>query len=486
MINPYSMVFINIIASLLLIAGILFYKFTFPKKEINLLVLLILISCLPLISILRTGVYQSGDFNIHLFNTMDFYASLSQGIFIPNWASELNATFGYPLFSFIYPLPYYIMSLYHFMGLSFINSVKLLLISSFIFSGIFMYYWIKDLFGKIPGFVSAVFYLFVPYHLIDMHFRVDVGEVLSFIFLPLSLLTIRKIIVDKQTKWAILGGITIAGLILSHPAISISFIPFIILYALFEFYNLKRRNIKALLLSAFAVILGFLLSSFYWIPGVFEGIYTTRRVLAGITFPKPWELFYSPWRFGFLFQGHYGELSFIIGYVQWLVIGIVIILLLKNRFKNLLQKRFLIFCLVCFLFIFFMMLSISKPIWDAIPLINNFQFAYRLLAIEALFTSAIAGGALVKSFKNKHLIIILVSFAIFTTILNWGNRGNIPTTDSQLSKYLPLSTSIYGGVPLAAPMWVDTEHIWNRQNPPKSPGNCSGRYRNFTNFEKSN
>lgn len=417
MIGPYAMVLTSLIFSVLLFGGTFFYKFIYPKKKINLFILLLLISILPLISILRAGVYQSGDFTINVYKTMALYSALSDKVFLPGWAESLNATYGYPLFIFTYPLPYYTAALFHFIGFSFINSIKLLLISSFILSGVAMYLWAEDLFGKLPAFVAAIFYLFTPYHLIDLNFRADIGETLSFVFFPLTLFFTRKVFKKKGFRWALLGGLSICGLILSHQAVSVSFIPFVILYGLFEFYQLKKKEIRKLFSFCSFILLGFLLSAFYWIPGVFEGIYTRRAITQEILFRNFWEYIYSPWKLGFLFQGNKGELSFIIGYVQLFVVLTAFVFLFRRIIKNTYQRRLLILFLFAFLLTFFMTQSISKPLWYIIPLISNFQFTFRLLADIAFFTSAIA--AIVTKNINKPIIIyLLILIAIFPTILN--------------------------------------------------------------------
>src|SRR6185503_6670395 len=117
------------------------------KKKINLFILLIFLSILPIISIFRVGAYESGDFNIHVYRAMDYYISLKEGIIIPAWAGNLNATYGYPLFVFAQPLQYIIIVFFHVLGFSFITSAKLLLALSFVSSGILMYIWAKDEFG---------------------------------------------------------------------------------------------------------------------------------------------------------------------------------------------------------------------------------------------------------------------------------------------------------------------------------------------------
>src|SRR3989344_89609 len=100
MVDPYKMVVVNTTATFILLLSVLFYKFVYPRKNISFLILLILICVLPTISILRSGTYESGDFNIHIYRIMSFYESLKEGIFMPSWAAELNATYGNPLFIF--------------------------------------------------------------------------------------------------------------------------------------------------------------------------------------------------------------------------------------------------------------------------------------------------------------------------------------------------------------------------------------------------
>ena len=145
MIDPYRMVLVNLISLILLLFGILAFKFLHPKRPINLFVLLILISLLPIISILRQGAYESGDFNIHIYRIIAFFDSLKEGILIPSWAAQLNATYGNPLFLFNYSLPYYAISFFHFIGIDFINSTKLYLGMVFYFSGITIYITVKEI-----------------------------------------------------------------------------------------------------------------------------------------------------------------------------------------------------------------------------------------------------------------------------------------------------------------------------------------------------
>ena len=241
MLDPYRMVFINIIASLFLICGVLFYKYIYPKKKINLFVLLLLISILPVISIFRAGTYESGDFSLHIVRIMPFFDSLKEGILMPSWAAEANATYGNPLFIFNYSLPYYLVSFLHLIGISFISSMKIYLGLTLYFSGIFMYLWIKELTGnKLAAFTSAIFYVFNPFHLIDVHLRATLGESTIFLLIPLLFLFITKY--SKKSKFIYLIWIILFTdlLFLAHPLLASIFFGIGFIYILFMGFKNKK------------------------------------------------------------------------------------------------------------------------------------------------------------------------------------------------------------------------------------------------------
>lgn len=133
--DPYRMVVVHFVAFCFLL-GFIFvrYKKAKPLKPFHILVLVLF---LPLMSIFRAGTYESGDLTFQAYKTLSFYNSLKEGILIPRWSAELNGTYGYPNFIFAYQLPYYITSFFHFSGFDLIKSVKLLLISTYFFSGVF-------------------------------------------------------------------------------------------------------------------------------------------------------------------------------------------------------------------------------------------------------------------------------------------------------------------------------------------------------------
>lgn len=459
MLPQYKLVLINLILSCLLAIAIITYRYFYPKKNINLFFLLIALSILPLVSILRTGTYESGDLSLHSKIAMPFYQTLTEGNILPRWASDLCAGYGCPNYIFMYMLPYYIISIVHLIGFSFINSIKILLTSTFIASGIIMYFWSKEELGKVGAFVSSIFFLFAPYHLVNTHFRVDIAEATAYIFLPLNFLATKKVIESNSKKWILIQAISLASLILSHQAVALGFFPFIITYGIFA-WKRKRLTARKLLNYFIVIFFGILITTFYWIPIIVEKQYILWGHIAGVVFPQMYEFFYSPWRYGLLFQGPIGQLSFIIGYIQWIIILISLFVFKKINKK---YKGLLFFSLTSFFICILLMQSFSKYFWEIVPLVKNFQFVYRLLNLTAFFSSIIA-GVIVVFINKKWFLVFVCCIAIFSTILNWGNRRTIPEIDDNYLKNEMLVEERSLG-DLTLPIWVDTKtrnYIENR------------------------
>lgn len=468
MLDPYRMVAVNIIASSILIFGIGFYKYIFPKKKINLFVLLILISILPIISIFRTGAYESGDFNIHIYRIMSFSDSLVEGNFMPSWAAELNATYGNPLFIFNYSFSYYLISIFHFSGLSFIASMKIYLGLTFFLSGIFMYLWIKTLTNnKLASFTAAIFYLFTPYHLIDFHFRATPGESTCFALIPLLFYFVSKYFNEKRSIFLILISIFTILLFLAHPLLAFVLSGILVVYIFFYAYISKTYNLS--LLGFFAFVIGFIGSTHTWIPFFIYKPYMFSDPSHQLPFNDFASLFYSPWRYGFLFQGHYGELALMIGYTQIFIIIILILLFIIQKISSKI-KSYLVFWLSMFSFFLFLMHPSSDIIWQFFPGLWMLIPFGRLLLPAAVFTSVLAGYFVLVFYKSKtkrKFIYLLIFFTIGSTMLNWGHRRVMPEIDDKILRAAVWKSTVTEGVTayFLNNRWADINNFWFSELP---------------------
>ncbi len=457
MVDPYRMIFVNLIDVMAVGVSLLFYYYVYPKKKINLFFLLLILSILPLVSVLRKGTYESGDLSIHVKFAMQFFENLSQGNYFPEWIGRHCSGYGCPVYIFLFTLPYYVISFFHMLGFTFLASAKLLLISTYILSGVGMFIWMKNELNEKAAFVAAIFYLFAPYHFIDLHFRVSIGELLSMAILPFAFYFTKRLIETKRPVFFILNGVSFASLILSHQVTSFVSLPLLFLYGLLVWSRDKKKDFLKLLIMTFSLISGILLASYYWIPLLLESKYTWYKIEDVIAFHPLSSFLYSQNRFGLLFQGHHGELYLNIGYVQWVIIGISLFLLLKRRLQGK-EKKLMLAVFITFVSFFIMMQEITKPIWDFFSFLKNFQFSWRLM-VEIILLTSVMAGLITTKIKNNTFIVILCSITILYTILNWGNRKTIPTNDATL-KIQELFDEYPGGVDLTTPKWVDKYKQW--------------------------
>lgn len=456
--QPYHLAYINLALFLFLMFGFFFYRHIYPRRKIPLLVILIITSCLPIISIWRQGVPESGDFALHVKILMSFYGALEKGIIIPRWAAEFCGGYGVPVFEYFYKAPFYAASAFHFFGLSFISSMKLLFSLVFVLSGVTMYFWLKDEFGEKPAFLGSIFYLFAPYQLAGLHFRHAIGEGFGFMLVPLIFLLARKIIKSRRSKFWLLLTTSYGLLILSHHIVPVLVTPLIFLYASTQTLLLKKNRMYAFFYFFSAFVFAILLTAFHWVPILLGGGLLQQSQMTSITFHPFVDFIYSRWRYGFLFQGHYGEVSPIVGYVHLLLLPLSILLLINKKLPR--QERVQLVLFMSFFFVSLaMMQTFTQSLWQTIPLLNTFQFSTRLLFIITLACAPLA-AICVKNLrlifqvnKNKvdYVVILVAIITIAYTLLNWGNRGMIrDVTDVTLRAQIPERCDR-----LTLPIWVD-------------------------------
>src|SRR3989344_538734 len=156
------------------------------KRFKNLPILLvILIGFIPLFDLFHPGLPLTHDGQDHVARIANFYQNLTEGNIIPRWAGNLNWGYGHPILMFLYPFPSYTASMFHFLGFSLVDSVKIVFGLSFIASGFAMYAWLKEFLGIKAGFVGALLYMFAPYRFVDLYVRGAIGEHVAFVFPPL-------------------------------------------------------------------------------------------------------------------------------------------------------------------------------------------------------------------------------------------------------------------------------------------------------------
>ena len=395
------------------------------------LILLILLSIIPLFDLLKPGLPITHDGQDHVARIANFYQNLSEGNIIPRWAPNLNWGYGHPILMFLYPLPSFAASLFHFLGFSLVDSLKIVFGLTFSLSGIFMYLWLREFLGDYPGFIGGLLYMFAPYRFVDLYVRGAIGEHVAFVFLPLILYFLLKLSKEKVfNSFTLIGGaLSLAGLFLSHNAVSIMFLPIAILYSVFLLFTNRKR--KQLIYKYLGVlILGIGLSSFFLLPAFFEGKYTLRDIVTAkdyaTRFSDVSKFISGTWSYGIS-----GQFSVQIGIVHWIfaILALPLTFFLykkKNKMWILISGALLIFAGAVFL-----MIPQSHLVWDKLTILQKFQFPWRFLSIVVFITSLFGAAALSQFKKNQILfVIIFAAVILFSNKDFWHARGFLVKDES--------------------------------------------------------
>ena len=358
----------------------------------------------------------------------------------PRWAGGLNYGFGSPVMIFMYPWPYLLSGLFLKWGLSLVVSFKLVLSLSFLFSGLFMFLFAKELFkDEKRAFLVALLYQFASFRLVEIVVRGALGEVWTYSFIPLVFWGVLKIIKKDYLHGFLLASLGTGLLVLAHNSISLSFFGLAVLF-IFIF----GRNLGDRILSFLSLGLGLGLSSFYWLVALWERKYTYgdlfMKDLFREHFPSLKQLFWP--NFTNSPAGQVKDISMQIGFFPLLALILGLVLLLRKKL-NFDEKRIFYFVVIVFLTVLFLMQPVSIPLWERFSLLRQFQFSWRLLALFN-FAIALLGFSFLKVFKEKAVLLLLGFLIVISSYFYWFPPKGFKQIDEAALWNHPRSTTYFG------------------------------------------
>lgn len=391
------------------------------KKYLGLIIVLVLSwwAIRPLLSPFMFPIHD----DTQVVRVYEMAKALKDGQFPVRWVADLGYGFGYPIFNFYSPLPYYVGAFFVLLGIDVLWATKLMFMMGILLSGIFMYRLAREFWGEQGAVISALFYVYAPYHAVDIYVRGAVGEFWALAFLPLMAWGIYKAVTKHRWVWVTVGSLGYAGVILSHNIMAMVTTLFLAIGILLSFLSsLKKKNLLATYYLILVILLGLGLSIFFWLPALKEMGETQvfSQIGGGADFRDHfvclWQLWDSPWGYGGSAPGCSSDgMSFKIGKLHLLMAVVSIILLFLWRKKDKLRSRVVLLSSFFFLLSTFMTLEISKPIWDALPFLAYTQYPWRLLVFVIFSVSFVSGAALLW-FKRKRNQLLVGAIVIFMLI----------------------------------------------------------------------
>lgn len=402
------------------------------------------ISLFPLAAILiNQDFFWTQDGWTHLARTGSYAKGLLDGQMPVRWAGDLNYSYGLPLFNFVFQTPYFFMALLTILGFGLVSAFKTATAITFLMSGFFMFLFAYAFFKDLKKAITVtIFYQFFPFHLVDMTVRGSIGELFAFAFLPLGLFAVTKYLDTKNILFLYLTALATALLALSHLATGALFIGVTTLFA-----AIFAKDKKIAVFAIGSILVGLLLSAYYWIPALLEHRYTYGNLFARDLYKEhfaPAKNIFSPNIFNSesLRTGNVPVHLGIIHIAVTLLAGVSIFK--DKKLSKKLKKLFLLNIFFTLVALFFMSRA-SAFIWESIPTFRQFQFPWRFLSLLSISTSLVSISLFqFRLLQKKYMLITILFVTIASTAFLWVPQEGYREINEDYYWNYPLNTTYFG------------------------------------------
>ncbi len=397
------------------------------KTHIIAILVILVLSFFASWYLIRPGFFAMHD-DLQIMRFYQLERCFADGQIPCRWVPDMGSGFGFPLFNYYSPLPYYFGMLFRWLGFSFMTVTNYTFLSSMIISGIAMYVLVYRITkSRLAGFLSSIMYIWAPYRSVQIFVRGALAESFALALFPVVLLTIWEFAHQPKNKFNIWLPLSFAALYLSHNIMAMWFTPVILGFALLSLTMAHNLSLKKTLMFSIYYLWGLSLAGFFLIPALVEKSLVKTETLTQdyfnfrLHFATVKQLFIDrQWGYGPSRPGPVDDMSFQIGIVHWIVGGFSVLLSAWKIFR---QKNLnnLLWVFFSFLFLLFIFLIHSKSVllWEMIPLLSLTQFPWRLLSFVNLFSSILA-GYLISNLRNTKIRLILLTVIVISTVsLSW-------------------------------------------------------------------
>ena len=386
------------------------------KKTVNRLasgldpaLLLVWLLSVPAISpLIQPTLTRSADGLLHLYRIVALDHAIRQGVLFPRWLPDLAFGYGMPLFVFYAPLSYYLTEGLNLLGLGPVKALTASFALAFLVSGTGAYLFVKDCLGSQAGILAGIAYVYAPYQLYNTLERGSLPIAWAGALFPLAFWAFGWLIKRQGSLALPLSALACGAALLAHNISNLIFLPLLAFYILLALsFRFDRR---ILLRVGLALILGLGLAAFFLGPALLEKEYAqVERVIT----PPDFDYRSNFVTLGDLFSlpepANTGLLNpdppFTLGLAQvgLAAIGMVSVLVsvLAHRVQSepgdsptgITSPRLMIavFTSLSLAGTIFMMLPVSRGVWDSFPLLAFVQQPHRLLSLAGFILAIMAG-----------------------------------------------------------------------------------------------
>jgi len=314
------------------------------------------------------GAFQSHTGLLAYYNLIDLDQHPNLG-----WAPILGQTFD--VFRTEGVLPYLLAEIFHRIGASYLDSIKLVYALAWMMSGLAMYAFAQKLFSHAGALLAATVYVYLPFHIATIYVRGAFAESFAWALFPLILLTLLR----HQTAY---GLLLTALLFLTQPGIAILFSLFTICIAIA--FRPSSSVVRP-------VLTGLVLGTLFYLPTLLRYGANIARDRFNPAFVHPFQLFSALWDYGISTDSYLDRFPFQLGAVPVGLVIIALVLATQSNAPTNIRRIVLVFLgavIVLALFTF----EITAPLWTLIGVFVTYP--WQLLAIVGLALAIVAGSVI--------------------------------------------------------------------------------------------
>ncbi len=377
------------------------------KDKLTAFLFIVISSLFISIPLIKLNI-QFDDGIQHVVRLIETLKSIKSGGLFPVIMQGLCNGFGYSWNLFYSPFTAYLPLILKIFGFSYGTCLKLFMILISVVSGYSMYFFMKkilsnkDIENKRKNYIAilaASLYIMAPYRITDMYIRIAVAELASFIFIPIIFNGLYTIV--NQKKKSLILAFGIIGLVLSHTLIAFYTAIFCVIYLL---VNIKEVKIKQLLEISRNVIIGLLITAFYWIPLIESRFAANYEVFNQAHMIQIDTLIDLKVDIMELLTIKNGRMAYFIGLP--IIVGLILTIYTANKITD--KKNYYLFLIsgiIC------VILTLKFIPFEKFPnIIKMMQFSFRLLEFSSFFLTIVASinlGYFVKKFNLFPLLVIV-------------------------------------------------------------------------------
>ncbi len=401
---------------------------------------LTLVSWLALQPLSRAGFFPMHD-DTQVARVVVMSRAITQGQFPVRLVSDLGYGYGYPIYNFYGPLPYYVGALFTHLGFSALESTKIMFAIGILLLGWSTFALVASFWGPLAGMTAGVLTQFAPYHAVQIYVRGAVGEFWASAFIPFVLLGFLLSGSVKTRRIGVrVGGVGLAFVILSHTvtgfATVVGCIIFILGFAVYALMKREQRMRDVIGTYITTLLVGLGLTAFFWFPAVAEMQFTSVAGQIGATanykdhFVCLAQFWNSPWGYGGSIPGCIDGVSFKLGKVHLAfgLLGFIFLYISKRSVRTSLYWVGVLLIISGGMFA----TSISAPFWRVVPQLAYIQYPWRFITIIELGLAVLAGGLVLQKsrYVSGFVAICIVTLTLWNTVYLFAPQYSYPRDDA--------------------------------------------------------